>query len=202
MHLLSRLPRWMHDRQQPLVAGLLVLSMLATSLGVPVLVAPPLDVSQPFPCMSHRCGCGSAAACWRGCCCMTLAQKLAWARDHGITPPAYVLAQVREETQKVASCGAGSCCPKRKQSSPVTNQETVKKHSPPPSVELGLVLVNDYRRCQGLSTLWLTLSHALPPRLETSAPRYRPAPGTWLAVTSQSAESLPLSPDTPPPRHS
>jgi len=201
MHFLSRLPRWINDRQQPLVAGLLVLSMLATSLGVPVLVAPSLDTSQPFPCMSHRCGCGTADACWRGCCCMTLAQKLAWAKEHGITPPEYALAQAREDGRNLSSCGSGSCCRHSKQASPIATQETAEKETPPDS-GVGLILVNDFRRCQGLTTLWLTLSHALPPRMETSEPRYRPSPSSWLAVTSQSAESIALSPATPPPRHS
>lgn len=191
MHLLSRLPRWINDRQQPLVAGLLVLSIMAVSLGVPVLIAPPQDLSQPFPCMDHRCGCGSAEACWRGCCCMTLAQKLAWAEEHGITPPKYALAQAEKESQETAA--RGSCC---------QHQKTVTKALPVSGLGLGLVLTNDFRRCQGLSTLWLTLSHALPPRVDTSVPRYRPLPGPWLAADSQSAESLPLSPATPPPRHS
>jgi hypothetical protein len=198
MHLLSQLPSWMYARQQPLVAGLLVLTLLAASLGIPILVAPPQDLSQPFPCMSHRCGCGSADACWRGCCCMTLSQKLAWAREHGVTPPAYALAQAKEEAKATAPCG--SCCQHRNKRSP--EQETVKHDAPSPGVGLGLVLTNDFRRCQGLSTLWLTLSHALPPRVAVSAAPFRPLPGLWLAETSQSAESLALSPATPPPRHS
>jgi hypothetical protein len=201
MHLLNRLPKWFGARQQSLVAGMLVVCIIAATIGVPVALEPQRDTSQPYPCMQHRCGCGSAEACWRGCCCMTLAQKLAWAKEHGMTPPDYALAQSEHaETESPRSCGSCAhhhgCDSKTKTAAHSTHEESKN------SAGIGLVLSEDFRRCNGLASLWLTMEHALPPKVETRIPRRQPAPVSWLEVASQSAESPILSLDTPPPRHS
>jgi len=65
-----------------------------------------------------------------------------------------------------------------------------------------VIKVEDFRRCNGLASLWLTIGCALPPKVETKMQRYDAAPSDWVRVASQSAESLALSPATPPPRHS
>jgi len=194
MQLLNRFPKWFIARQRPLVAGLLAICVMAASLGVPVALEPQRDTSRPFPCMHHRCGCGSADACWHGCCCMTLAQKLAWAKEHGVTPPDYALAKAEHEEHDAVDAprSCGSC-------SRHGCEVAVAKRA---GSQIGLVLSEDFRRCNGLASLWLTIGHALPPRVETSVPRYQPAPVGWLVESSQSAESLALSPATPPPRHS
>ena len=191
----TNLARWLRDHRQPLVAAPVMFALLVASLGVPVFIEPQRDTSQPYPCMHHRCGCGSAEACWRGCCCMTTAQKLAWAKEHGVTPPEYAIA--RAELQKVdepgRSAAGGSCC--QHGGCEATSETTADLH-------VGLVLTEDLRRCNGLASLWLTMGNALPPKLETNVPRYQPAVVAWLAETSQSAESPSLSLATPPPRHS
>jgi hypothetical protein len=68
---------------------------LFLSLGIqlPAPVAKKSD--QPYPCMNHPCGCASAEQCWRHCCCTTLEQRLAWAREHHVRPPNYALAEAR-----------------------------------------------------------------------------------------------------------
>jgi len=111
MYLLPLILRWFVARQQSLVAAVVAVALLAASLGVPVLIEPERDISRPFPCMHHRCGCGSADACWHGCCCMTLAQKLAWAKEHGVTPPDYALAQAGHEEHDAVDAprSCGSC---------------------------------------------------------------------------------------------
>lgn len=48
--------------------------------------------SQPFPCQDSPCGCKTAEQCWTNCCCTTPAQRLAWARKNGVTPPQYAIA--------------------------------------------------------------------------------------------------------------
>jgi hypothetical protein len=53
--------------------------------------------STPFPCMDSPCGCKDAEQCWRHCCCHTLAERLAWARENGVTPPDYALAEARAQ---------------------------------------------------------------------------------------------------------
>jgi len=206
MHRLSRLPKWLSSRQQTLVAGLVVLSIVAGSLGVPVILRPQQDLSQPFPCMHHRCGCSSADACWGGCCCMTSAEKLAWAKEHGVTPPAYALALAQqngqEEKQNPLACGSCSHRQSCESGAKPVAQTTTKEPQASAAINIGLVLSEDLRKCKGLSSLWLTLGHALPPKVEANVPRYKLAPATWSAVTSESMESRSLSPATPPPRHS
>lgn len=186
-----RAPRWLRTRRQPVVAALVALSLLGSSLGIPVIIEPAKDISRPYPCMHHRCGCASAEACWQGCCCLTRDQKLAWAKQHGITPPDDLPQKVLVQKAK-ASCG--SCC----QADPKT--PAVQVASEKTGWSVGLVLSAEFRHCQGLSSLWLTLGHALPPQVETGAARFRLAPGSWLRVASHSAESLALAPATPPPR--
>ena len=132
---------------------------------------------------------------------MTLAQKLAWAKEHGITPPDYALAQAEQaKTESHRSCGSCAhhqgCDSETKSAARLTLQESKK------SAGIGLVLSEDFRRCNGLASLWLTIGHVLPPKVEPRLPRYQPAPISWLVVTSQSAESPFLSLDTPPPRRS
>jgi hypothetical protein len=203
MHLLLRLPRWLSSHQQTLVAGLVVLSVVAGTLGVPVILKPQRDLSRPFPCMHHRCGCASADACWGGCCCMTSAEKLAWAKEHGVTPPDYALALAQqEEKQSPRSCGSCSHHHGSESGAKSLAQATTKESEASTGTGIGLVLSEDFRKCNGLSSLWLSMGHALPPKVEAIVPRYKLAPVSWLAVTSQSAESLSLSPATPPPRHS
>jgi hypothetical protein len=203
MHYGARIPRWFFRQQQPLVAGALVLALLVGSLGIPVLVNPERDLSQPFPCMHHRCGCGSAESCWQGCCCMTLSQKLAWAKEHGITPPDYALAAaeqddcgVNEGAEPPKTCGS---CSKHQQNCQTDETEAAGDGH---SLELGLVKIEDYNRCNGLASIWLTIGHALLPKVDVKLPRTEPAPNSWDRVASQTAESFALSPATPPPRHS
>ncbi|MBC7855758.1 MAG: hypothetical protein IAF94_20205 [Pirellulaceae bacterium] len=189
------LPRWLRDRQRPLVAALLMFALVTASLGMPVFIEPQRNTSQAYPCMHHRCGCGSAEACWRGCCCMTTAQKLAWAKAHGVTPPEYAIAltERKDVDEPDRQADGGSCCKHDGCEAPLEQ---------PAGLGVGLVLTDDYRRCNGLASLWLTMGHALPPKADTIVPRYQPAPIVWPVATSQMAESLSLSPATPPPRHS
>ena len=44
----------------------------------------------------------SAEQCWRSCCCHTLAERFAWAREHNVRPPEYAIAAA-----KVATAGSG-----------------------------------------------------------------------------------------------
>jgi hypothetical protein len=132
---------------------------------------------------------------------MTLAQKLAWAKENGVTPPDYALAAAEEEVGAVhdehdSPQGCSSCSSKHG----VCKTEAADDDDR--SVELGLIKIEDFRRCNGLASLWLTIGHALPPKIEIKLPRYDAAPAAWVRVASQSAESLALSPATPPPRHS
>ena len=59
--------------------------------------SPEKDLSQPFPCQNRPCGCRSAEQCWKKCCCFNNTQKIAWAKAHKVTIPAYVVVAAGNE---------------------------------------------------------------------------------------------------------
>lgn len=78
--------------------GLLCLfNLLFLIVGMPLPKSRQKDKSFAYPCMDHVCGCMNAEQCWRGCCCLTRDEKLAWAKENGVTPPAFVLAQTETD---------------------------------------------------------------------------------------------------------
>jgi hypothetical protein len=88
---MSLLPRgipWRSLRRRFAHAGFL-LCYLAVALGMPMPAPARKDVSQPFPCQDNPCGCQSAEQCWTSCCCYTVEEHWAWARDHNVEPPPY-----------------------------------------------------------------------------------------------------------------
>jgi len=172
----------------------LLTAMLAAAIGLPVFIEPVRDLSQLFPCMHHRCGCASAEACWRKCCCLSSTEKLAWAEEHGVLPPEYVLAEVSlpamAEVESHPACGS-KCC---------ESAANLASEKPPAQESLGLVLLSDYSRCQGFSTVWLTLGHALPFVPRQAIVVADPLPRDWLRNASQpNIESRAISPVEPPP---
>src|SRR5262245_38087311 len=80
------------------------------ALGIPL----PLDAApksgEVYPCMYHRCGCHSAEQCWRDCCCMSMAEKLVWARKNNVTPPDYVLDEAAAQGLLDEESAAKCCC--------------------------------------------------------------------------------------------
>ena len=76
------------------LALLAALGIIVGSIGFPM---PPVGAGGAFPCQGHGCGCNSAEACWLGCCCLTPAQRLAWAEENGVTPPSEFLATLTAE---------------------------------------------------------------------------------------------------------
>lgn len=46
--------------------------------------------SVRYPCEACGCGCASAEECWTACCCHTLHERLVWAIENGVMPPASV----------------------------------------------------------------------------------------------------------------
>lgn len=66
---------------------------------------------EMFPCMNCSCGCRTAEQCWRHCCCYTMTQKVAWAKAHGVTPPAFVVeAAAREAASAAGADDHKPCC--------------------------------------------------------------------------------------------
>ncbi len=74
-----------------------------TATGIPLpLPSNAQQQAEAFPCAANACGCDSAARCWQSCCCHTLAERIAWARRHGVRPPAFAIAKARAAGIKLA----------------------------------------------------------------------------------------------------
>lgn len=107
--------------RRTVVAAATVAAVAACAVGVPLPTRVLKSSSERYPCENHPCACVDAEHCWRDCCCMTNADKLAWAEEAGVTPPAFVVAAADHEAedhahgQKHGDAGsthlaAGSCC--------------------------------------------------------------------------------------------
>jgi hypothetical protein len=188
---------------------------LAATVGVPVVLidGDGKDRSQPYPCMNHVCGCQSAEACWRGCCCFTMTQKLAWAEAHGVTPPAFVAAAAKRETKAAACCQASAgCCTEHHLAAHdhATDGPAAHEHredgvafplditANDSGMHVEFVWADALRHCQGLGRLWLLLGAALPaPHIEYSIELL---PAGEVTILSRAVASLSLLPAVPPPR--
>ena len=82
-----------------MVVGLL--GFLVANTGLPLVQRCPLqlakDKSTPFPCQDRPCGCMSAEECFRGCCCFTARQRVAWAKEHDVAAPPELIAAAEHE---------------------------------------------------------------------------------------------------------
>ncbi len=84
------------------VAGLGVLpsAALLSKWGV----LPARDAFSAFPCQHDSCGCMSAEACWNGCCCFTLQERLEWAGVRGAFIPSWARAGAADEARTSGCC--------------------------------------------------------------------------------------------------
>ena len=87
-------------RISPVLRRCFVAAMLAAYVAVVAGVPLPAGKTQHksgelFPCASSSCGCDSADTCWSGCCCHTLPQRLAWAKQNNVRPPEFALVEAR-----------------------------------------------------------------------------------------------------------
>lgn len=148
-----------------IIAGVLVGWYLAALLGIPLPGIVEKDLTRPFPCQHHRCGCSNAADCWQRCCCFSFKEKLAWARAHGVSPPSGQSDMARQESGAKANCcssrsastsGRKSCCG----TPAVTTRSDTETCQTAASDSLSAI---DAMGCRGLATTWLLLSLAAPP---------------------------------------
>jgi hypothetical protein len=80
------------DVSRRALSSALIGAYAIVAVGIPLPTNRPVKSGELFPCSGCPCGCDSAEHCWRSCCCHTLAERLAWAEDHGVKPPDFVLA--------------------------------------------------------------------------------------------------------------
>jgi hypothetical protein len=185
--------RRLASRLSPLVrrsiALLALVGFLAGTIGVPLPAPLALkDLSQPFPCLLRKCGCMNAAQCWRGCCCFTNKQKVAWAEAHNIELPQFVLAAAKREAQSCS--GKKSCCGKA--AGPAVAAVAAKKAANP------WVVAVEARQCHGAAELWLSLGAVI----LTSEPELRPSLTFAGAISARDQQLMSLvhCPAAPPPR--
>jgi hypothetical protein len=200
------------------VIGILLVSqtVAATGMPLPVLAAgQQKDFSQPYPCMNHPCGCMNAEQSWRSCCCLTMEEKLAWARENGVEPPEFVREFVGKTTTNPGNsenCQSGGCCHSKGQGSQnkapsccdsevpkTTENEKPKAPSSQPRkmmVVLGMMAL----RCQGQGPQG-QLSET--PSTAASAPMTVVHTLELLEIVPIlhiEPESIPHEPASPPPR--
>lgn len=136
------------------------LSLLASVVGIPVIAPVAKDTSKPFPCAYRACGCRTADDCWKKCCCFSDAQKLAWARANGVTPPADFLARVHVPAPAKTSESPPACpyCAKEKPPAQPTPVE-----DPAETVVVEWVLAMEAAKCQSAASDWFSLKVSTPP---------------------------------------
>ena len=152
---------WLPRRFPGLHAGRQFLAVVAVVAHVLAAVGAPLPghisgsggkaSDIPFPCQAKRCGCLTSAQCWAGaCCCHTMREKIAWAAEHGVTPPTHAvrLAAAEAPPNKPASGASDNhnTCPKCQQP-----QTTQPSHSIRPPNERSVVWMSGMsaQKCRG-----------------------------------------------------
>lgn len=188
-----------------------LLGMCAFYVPIPTSRSKPhAEDSTPYPCQDHPCGCSSAEHCWTSCCCFSLAEKLAWAEKHGITPPSYVSVPAKkscaekESTQqdvKIASgscCSGGSCCAAHRVRIEPPRQDESIADSETREPSTHYMLLSLVHRCQGKHYFcgefpWAIISQA---NLSTDrADRLQ-----WDRPISWRSPRRAIAPSDPPPK--
>jgi hypothetical protein len=102
MRFLKRQFQWpgRRTRDYAVVVAALV-GLFASTIGIPIVELARKGGDRAFPCQDQACGCATAEACWRGCCCSSPSQRLAWAEAHGVQPPEELLEQVRRQSHDI-----------------------------------------------------------------------------------------------------
>jgi hypothetical protein len=190
-----------------LVAAYLLGNYVFLLAGIPLPLPADKDVSRPFPCQHHQCGCANADQCWRGCCCYSHAEKLAWARAHEVHLPAELLAESQANSDERKSCCRTSnddvrlahAEPQKREESACCSHQS--DQAPPAEREShhdGLIGIRALE-CQGGSAAWLLLAAATPPTAEIAfAPDF--AARELVPTADSFLHGLLWAPDPPPPR--
>ncbi len=199
-----------------LSAGLALGSYLAVAVGIPLPLSGDKDRSRPFPCMDHPCGCRSAEQCWTHCCCFSPAERVAWARAHGVDVPAYAerpapggwhVTRLRDRAVEPRP----ACCARARATHPSAaahadlsgrrnccgaGREAARAPKAPQPTRWGPVV--GALQCQGLGTLWASIGAALPALVPPDWRPSQPASGRLASVDSIALRVRPLPPDPPP----
>jgi hypothetical protein len=175
---------------------LALLGQLIALVGLPLPVASAKDLSSPFPCQHRACGCMSAADCWKSCCCFSAAERVGWAREHGVEPPAALVEEAEQEhpcCHSGSNCSHGSTEPSDKPTDPVQPKKT--------HAESGTrwLIVIQARRCHGTDTDTTSVGPIAMP-LSPALWQFDWTPAGNVGAISLIPISLSRLPLPPPPR--
>ena len=179
-----RLRRILFRRAQAAARWTALAIYLFLSLGIQLPLPAAKTSGEPYPCMNHPCGCATAEQCWRHCCCTTLEQRLAWARENHVTPPISRWPSAAHGIDWEAYCTgwAGARIahlPRRRRAacrlpaSRLPCSRTTAKCNTRLRISKTLPIVRAGHRmilrsmCQGSDLNWVGLSVSLPPPAET-----------------------------------
>lgn len=208
--------------------GWMLVSVMAFALSG-ILVIPRSDrgsstpSGERFPCEDCVCGCSTAEFCWDQCCCHSDLEKVAWADEHGVTPPKFLTDRVAHLVNAVltvqtpakscccggkpsiavpadsatAKCGETQSCP-----SPALSKDPLQSQDSQATAEsqdsLRWVLMWKAAECRGIKTVWTALAQVYL-QSQSAALLDPPALVHRLAVVNQSADSIPVVPEPPVP---
>jgi hypothetical protein len=178
--------------RRPAVSAVLLAAIVVGSVGLPVWPEVEKDLSTPFPCQHHSCGCRDAATCWKSCCCLSKAQKLAWAAKNKVAVPDYVRA---DEVRIASKPARGKCCANGAACSSGPRQKVKSTDS----ANRRFVAIEDYHRCQTGAPLYLLLAQALPAPSGNSLPDAVAVTELVPAIQLFPA-ALSYRPPSPPPK--
>jgi hypothetical protein len=207
---------------QRCLSAALLATYVVSAAGVPLPFAHPVHSGELYPCADCPCGCSSAEQCWRSCCCHTMAERFAWAREHNVRPPEYAIAAAKLEQLDLAWLGvkisdktrtiepsccrqvAGSdsprsCCQERARlAEGAKNDGCCEKHQHG-SNRAASVVVWQALKCNGHSLNWLA---AVPTLINAGPVQNSEAPlVTWLdPIHSDTPSFVAACPDVPPPK--
>jgi len=198
-----RLIQVIRIRTHRLISLLVALGVCASFIPVPIGIksAGNKHHSTPFPCQNHPCGCNSAEQCWKKCCCFNHAEKLAWAKRHGVTPPSFVMALAQPAAAEQHPSSSCSNAPSKRPCCEAANSSSDDAHParPQPHGGSGYVLAVFIQKCQGHSFYWHSLPWALPVGSEMISCFWL-LPTAWHRPVSAIGSSRTLEPPEPPPR--
>jgi len=176
---------------------------------------------ERFPCEASACGCHSAERCWDRCCCHSDAEKLRWAADNSVTPPAFLVRRVAESPAPRNCCthepapvsestwtpaGDSATGPERGGDRNRSNKTTTSRldspaaHDLPPDIaSMRTIRLDQVAKCQGIELIWTLLSTVTvekngPPPLAVDPPRLGSE-----RVIDETAESIAQLIDPPVP---
>jgi hypothetical protein len=173
----------------------LLTAYVVTASGVPLPTAPVNTTEAdetPFPCQHGHCGCRTAKQCWKSCCCKTATERLAWAREHGVTPPSYLIAAAHDEqpAARRPCCAARGCSEKKQQKSVAQG----------PKSEIVWVSLVEAQKCRGENPTWHNVPISLPPAAPLDRVTFEPCVQPLMFIVSPAPPSASFAPPDPPPR--